>query len=175
MITAMLLMLEISVRMNRRTVPALQRTSVWKGDFFSAFWRWNDLSSFMLALLLFTFVGSVISVIFMKYTFYVEALGMISLLVEACLGLPQFLRNLQRKSTQGMSVKMVLAWLIGDLGKTLYFIFRSTPAQFYICSCLQITLDVLILCQVWLYGRRAPMTPRSTRTSFAPSLHQDKI
>jgi len=33
---------------------------------------------------------------------------------------------------------MVLAWLIGDVGKTLYFVFRSTPAQFYICSCLQV-------------------------------------
>jgi hypothetical protein len=34
--------------------------------------------------------------------FFVEAMGMSALLVEACLGIPQLLRNFQRKSTTGM-------------------------------------------------------------------------
>lgn len=79
---------------------------------------------------------------------------MVALLMEACLGLPQLVRNFQRKSTQGMSVKMVLMWLLGDVGKTLFFVVRSSPAQFYICSSLQITIDILILLQVYFYGKK---------------------
>uniref|UniRef100_A0AC34RJI6 PQ-loop repeat-containing protein 1 n=1 Tax=Panagrolaimus sp. JU765 TaxID=591449 RepID=A0AC34RJI6_9BILA len=91
---------------------------------------------------------------FFQYQAYVEGLGMIALLVEACLGLPQLIRNFRRKSTSGMSVKMVLMWLMGDVGKTIYFVVRQNPAQFYICSSLQITIDILILLQVYFYGKQ---------------------
>ncbi|KAE9555261.1 hypothetical protein FO519_001512 [Halicephalobus sp. NKZ332] len=94
-----------------------------------------------------------------KFPIYVEVLGMVALLVEACLGLPQLIRNFRRKSTQGMSVKMVLMWLMGDVGKTIYFVVRNNPAQFYICSSLQITIDILILCQVYFYGKRVQRVP----------------
>ena len=50
---------------------------------------------------------------------------------------------------------MVLLWLMGDLGKTLYFIIRKNPAQFWICSSLQITIDCLIMGQVYLYGKKS--------------------
>ncbi len=43
-----------------------------EGDFFSAFWKWNDLSSFILTLLLFAFAGSVVSVILMKVSTRME-------------------------------------------------------------------------------------------------------
>jgi len=168
MTTAMVLMLEISVRMNKKLVPKTQRTSVWKGDFFASFWRWNDLSSFVIALCVFTGIAGAITALFTKYRVFVEALGMVALLVEACLGLPQLFRNFSRKSTTGMSFKMVLMWLIGDLGKTVYFFVNSNPAQFYICSCLQITIDVLILGQVFFYGRRS-RSPRRL-PSYVPSL-----
>uniref|UniRef100_A0A1I8BT88 PQ-loop repeat-containing protein 1 n=1 Tax=Meloidogyne hapla TaxID=6305 RepID=A0A1I8BT88_MELHA len=102
--------------------------------------------------------------------YFVEALGLSALLVEACLGVPQLLRNFQRKSTVGMSVKMVLMWLIGDIGKTIYFIIRASPAQFWICSCLQITIDILILLQVWVYGRKHPHAADLHNTSLPNSL-----
>jgi uncharacterized protein with PQ loop repeat len=153
MIACMLLMLEISVRMNRKMTPPSQRTSVWKGDIISAFWKWNDLSSFIAALLAFTAVAGLITYFCTQFPMYVEGLGMVSLLVEACLGLPQLIRNFQRKSTQGMSIKMIMAWLFGDVGKTIYFVVRKTPAQFWICSSLQITIDVLIMLQVYFYNR----------------------
>ncbi len=35
-------------------------------------------------------------------TVYVEGLGFASLLLEACLGIPQFSRNYSNKSTEGM-------------------------------------------------------------------------
>ncbi|KAL3074968.1 hypothetical protein niasHS_014413 [Heterodera schachtii] len=155
MLVVMVAMLEISVRMNRRVVPITARTSVWNGEFCNAFWKWNDLSSYIFALAMFTVLCSLLNAMFHKNMLFVEAMGMSALLVEACLGVPQLVRNFQRKSTIGMSVKMVLMWFVGDVGKTIYFVVRQSPAQFWICSCLQITIDVLILLQVWAYGQHA--------------------
>ncbi|PAV72817.1 hypothetical protein WR25_18996 [Diploscapter pachys] len=61
------------------------------GHFFTAFWAWHDLTSFLLALAGFTLFWSIVTSILIKYTWYVEALGMVSLLVEATLGAPQLI------------------------------------------------------------------------------------
>lgn len=175
MILVMIGMLEISVRMNRRMVPVTQRTSIWNGDFVEDFWKWNDLSSFLVSLLLFAAIVTLFNGIFYQYSYFVEALGMSALLVEACLGVPQLVRNFQRKSTVGMSVKMVFMWFIGDVGKTIYFVVRASPAQFWICSCLQITIDVLILLQVWLYGHRTSDAHQSRIPSYVSSSTTSKI
>ncbi|KAI6204080.1 hypothetical protein M3Y94_00631100 [Aphelenchoides besseyi] len=169
MIGCMLLMLEISVRMNKKMLPASQRKSLWKGDFVNAFWKWNDLSSFVAALGIFTVIASVVTFFFTQFPIYVEALGMVALLVEACLGLPQLIRNFQRRSTQGMSVNMVLMWLLGDIGKTVYFVVRKNPAQFWICSSLQITIDILILGQVYFFNRGGARVP-----TYVPRMADDK-
>uniref|UniRef100_A0A915DGR2 PQ-loop repeat-containing protein 1 n=1 Tax=Ditylenchus dipsaci TaxID=166011 RepID=A0A915DGR2_9BILA len=123
------------------------------GNFLKSFWKWNDLTSYVFALILFTILAAIVTAIFSQYNVYVETLGMTALLVEACLGLPQLFRNFSRKSVAGMSVKMVLMWLLGDIGKTIYFVVKHTPSQFYICGGLQITIDILILMQVFFYGR----------------------
>lgn len=68
------------------------------------------------------------------------------------------------------SINMVLMWLVGDVGKTVYFIVREAPAQFWICSSLQITIDILILGQVYFYNRGTSRIPtyipsQSTKTA----------
>uniref|UniRef100_A0A914QKQ5 PQ-loop repeat-containing protein 1 n=1 Tax=Panagrolaimus davidi TaxID=227884 RepID=A0A914QKQ5_9BILA len=93
---------------------------------------------------------------------------MVALLCEACLALPQLLRNFRRRSTEGMSIKMVLMWLMGDVGKTLYFVIKRNPAQFWICSSIQITIDILILGQVYFYGKRQRI-PTDTDTDLSSS------
>ena len=53
----------------------------------------------------------------------------------------------------GMSMFMVMGWLVGDIFKTGYFIFLNQPFQFVLCGSLQVTVDCLIICQVkqqWL-------------------------
>ncbi|VDD90859.1 unnamed protein product [Enterobius vermicularis] len=71
-------------------------------------------------------------------TIYIEILGFAALLTEAVLGLPQLFRNCKRRSTKGMSLKMVLAWFVGDCAKFLYFVALEQPAQFWCCAILQI-------------------------------------
>lgn len=62
---------------------------------------------------------------------------------------------------------MVLLWFSGDMFKTTYFIVRQSPAQFWVCGGLQVTVDILILLQILLYrDRRVQLIPKgSTRTT----------
>lgn len=86
-------------------------------------------------------------------SYYVETLGFVAVLTESMLGLPQVLRNYRKKSTDGMSVEMVVMWLSGDIFKTTYFIVRQTPPQFYICGIIQVIVDILILGQAFWFRR----------------------
>lgn len=54
------------------------------------------------------------------------------------LGAPQFTRNFNNKSTHGMSIHMVIMWTLGDMFKTVYFVVREAPMQFWICGTLQV-------------------------------------
>uniref|UniRef100_A0A0K0F689 PQ loop repeat protein n=1 Tax=Strongyloides venezuelensis TaxID=75913 RepID=A0A0K0F689_STRVS len=139
------------------------------GNFLSDFWQWTDLPSFFVALALFTAAASLITAVFIQFSWFVNALGLCSLLIEACLGLPQLIRNFKRKSTIGMSVTMVLGWFLGDVGKTIYFIIKKTPFQFYVCSCLQITIDILILIEVIVYKKSASQTSHASSISSKSS------
>jgi solute carrier family 66, member 2 len=49
----------------------------------------------------------IVTWLFIRNVVYIETIGFLAVLVEALLGIPQFLRNLRLKSTEGMSVKMV--------------------------------------------------------------------
>lgn len=84
---------------------------------------------------------------------YVECLGFVAVFTESMLGIPQLFKNYVKKSTKGMSVEMVAMWLSGDLFKTLYFIIKKAPVQFYVCGFIQVVVDILILSQVLWYRR----------------------
>ena len=48
---------------------------------------------------------------------------------------------------------MVLCWTSGDTFKTVYFITRQSPLQFWMCGIIQIIIDIAILSQVFLYRK----------------------
>ena len=114
-------------------------------------------------------MGGLVTYLLRGVSVYVELIGFASLLLEACLGMPQFWRNYSNKSTQGMrcvqvcgcvcvcepvfpcSVVMVLLWFAGDAIKTVYFIVRHSPVQFLVCGTLQCIVDVAVLVQVCVY------------------------
>lgn len=66
------------------------------------FWRWTHFSDYCLFIAMFSLVGLLVTTLMFTVTAYVELLGFASLLMEACLGFPQFWRNLTNKSTEGM-------------------------------------------------------------------------
>jgi len=51
-----------------------------------------------------------------------------------------------------MSIFMVLGWLVGDLFKVGYFVFLAQPVQFIACGTIQVSIDLLIVGQVFYYG-----------------------
>ncbi|VDN04166.1 unnamed protein product [Thelazia callipaeda] len=155
MLISMLLMMEISVRMNRLHVHKAQHVSVWTGQLISHFWQWDDLSSYIFLIFVFIAFWSILTCFLNGFILYVEILGIFALLSEACLGFPQLKQNCTRRSTSGMSIGMVLIWLIGDCSKTAYFIYENSPSQFWSCGIIQITVDVLIMLQVYFFGKKA--------------------
>ncbi|UJR26547.1 hypothetical protein I4U23_007870 [Adineta vaga] len=118
------------------------------------FWRWTTFASYLQFLCIITFIFSVMTWLLLNNVVYIETIGFLAVVCEALLGIPQFLRNYRLKSTEGMSVKMVLLWASGDIFKTVYFIIRNAPKQFWLCGILQISIDIAILFQVMLYSRK---------------------
>ncbi|XP_030060384.1 PQ-loop repeat-containing protein 1 [Microcaecilia unicolor] len=115
------------------------------------FWKWSRFEDYLQFCLFFTVLFSFVTYVFMNSYIFVEGIGFLAVLTEAMLGIPQLLKNFQNRSTQGMSVKMVLLWTAGDCFKTGYFIINQTPAQFWLCGLLQIAIDITILLQVFFY------------------------
>uniref|UniRef100_A0A1B6HJL5 Solute carrier family 66 member 2 n=1 Tax=Homalodisca liturata TaxID=320908 RepID=A0A1B6HJL5_9HEMI len=125
------------------------------------FWQWTDFTSYIEFLLSLTLLCSLVTFVLQDSPVYIEALGFLALLTEAMLAIPQLLQNFRNKSTEGMSVLMVVMWMMGDCFKTTYFVLRDAPAQFWLCGCLQIAIDVFILGQVYWYNYFSDHSPES--------------
>jgi len=127
------------------------------------FWQWTDFSSYVEFIMCVAALGSVLMYFFVGYSPFVETVGFLAVFTESMLGMPQFYRNFKNKSTYGMALSMVLMWTCGDVFKTSYFYLRKTPPQFFICGALQVTVDLMILGQVWLYRENTDKRKRSER------------
>ncbi|XP_072169658.1 solute carrier family 66 member 2-like isoform X1 [Diadema setosum] len=121
------------------------------------FWKWTRFIDYILFMVMFSTIGGVVTFLLSSSNVYVETIGFLAVFTEAMLGSPQFYHNYKNKSTQGMSIKMVMFWLSGDLFKTGYFLVNSAPVQFWICGILQVSIDIAILSQVVYYGTRPPV------------------
>ena len=123
---------------------------IWGSGLYKHFWKWTrfeDYLAFTIGLITFL---TILTYLFQSESYY-TALGYVALVTESGMGMPQLLRNCHSRSTQGMSVSMVLMWLGGDLYKTSYFLLRNTPPQFVVCGSTQVIVDILILLQVGWY------------------------
>ncbi|XP_056631131.1 solute carrier family 66 member 2 isoform X1 [Diorhabda sublineata] len=128
------------------------------------FWNWTDFQSYLDCMLIFTIATSLLMYIFIDYLIFVETVGFLALFTEAMLGTPQLIKNYRNKSTEGMSISMVVMWTCGDIFKTSYFLLRDAPLQFWICGSVQVTVDLLILLQVFIYrGNIDPPRPTPHR------------
>jgi uncharacterized protein with PQ loop repeat len=132
---------------------------------FNYFWKWTFFSDYLIFIGLFSLVGLVVTLALLNSSIFVQTLGFLSLFTEAMLGMPQFIRNYQNKSTEGMSVQMVMFWTSGDTFKTGYFVLRQAPMQFWMCGALQILVDISILSQVVIY-RNNPRQNQSYTIKF---------
>lgn len=140
------------IKLSHSSTPTLR--SFWDFDA-KYFWEWTDFLSYLEFLATFIGVTGIFMYFCLETAFIVETVGFLAVFTEAMLGAPQFYRNLRKKSTLGMSKKMVCLWTIGDIFKTAYYIIREAPTQFWLCGILQVAIDLSILLQVLVY-RIAP-------------------
>nr|CAD7413908.1 unnamed protein product [Timema poppensis] len=141
------------------------------------FWAWTDFMSYIDFMLLFTIACSLLMYLFIEHHIFVQTVGFLAVLTEALLGAPQLLRNLRNKSTEGMrqtrtdinivvslyiprQTPMVVMWMMGDTFKTAYFIFNDLPLQFWLCGCLQVFIDIIILFQALQLERGELQPPK---------------
>ncbi|XP_033940819.1 solute carrier family 66 member 2 isoform X2 [Pseudochaenichthys georgianus] len=117
------------------------------------FWKWSAFEDYLLFCFGFTVLCAVVTLLLLDSSMFVETLGSLAVMFEAMLGFPQLLQNFHNCSTKGMSVKMVMLWTAGDVFKTVYFVMNESPAQFWVCSSVQILIDVAILLQVIFYSQ----------------------
>lgn len=124
------------------------------------FWKWTNFRSYLGFMVLFATIGGIFTYILVDIPIFVETIGLLAVLTEAMLGVPQFFRNFSNKSTSGMSIAMVGLWTMGDAFKTCYFILRDAPIQFKICGVIQVLIDLAILAQVYIYQSSAGVHSR---------------
>ncbi|XP_029777170.1 PQ-loop repeat-containing protein 1 isoform X2 [Suricata suricatta] len=122
------------------------------------FWHWSSFGDYVQCVLAFTGVAGYITYLSIDSALFVETLGFLAVLTEAMLGVPQLYRNHRHRSTEGMSIKMVLMWTSGDTFKTAYFLLNGAPLQFSVCGLLQVLVDLAILGQAYAFARH-PLKP----------------
>ncbi|XP_078720101.1 solute carrier family 66 member 2-like [Lampetra fluviatilis] len=124
------------------------------------FWRWDSFWDFAACAAVLSMAAAASSACLCRDSpWAVEVLGAGALLCEAMLGAPQLHRIHRARSAAGMSVAMVLLWLVGDVFKTFYFVANAAPLQFRACGVTQVCMDVAILAQVARYGHAATGGP----------------
>uniref|UniRef100_A0A8C7FXG3 Solute carrier family 66 member 2 n=1 Tax=Oncorhynchus kisutch TaxID=8019 RepID=A0A8C7FXG3_ONCKI len=122
------------------------------------FWSWSRFVDYIVN----------ITYLLLDSSVFVDTLGFLAVFAEAMLGTPWLYCNYQNKSTEGMSIKVVMMWTSGDTFKTGYFLLTEAPVQFWTCGLLQVGVDITILFQVYYYSRY-PQKPVSHSAAGYPA------
>jgi len=165
---AMFALIQLCVSINNKEYLVVEKKKPRRFTDFDPefFWQWTEFPSYVEFIMVVAVLGSVLMYFLVDIKPFVETVGFMAVFTEAMLGIPQFYRNFRNKSTYGMSLPMVMMWTCGDVFKTSYFYLRSTPAQFFICGSLQVTVDLCILVQVWQYQENTEKRKRSERLAL---------
>ncbi|XP_056154764.1 solute carrier family 66 member 2 isoform X2 [Lampris incognitus] len=171
MIVTMLIMLNLCTSVRMATELNTKRRSFTDFDL-NYFWSWSHFVDYLQCVLTFTLLAAYITYLLLDSALFVETLGFLAVFTEAMLGTPQLYCNYQNKSTEGMSIKMVLMWTSGDTFKTGYFLLTQAPVQFWTCGLLQVGVDFAILFQVYYYSRypQKPVSHMVSHTTSAKAL-----
>nr|XP_049607610.1 solute carrier family 66 member 2 isoform X2 [Syngnathus scovelli] len=171
MIATMLAMLNLCTNVRVNAELNTKRRSFLDFDW-NYFWSWSRFLDYVQCVAAFTLTAAYVTYVLLDSAVYVETLGFLAVFCEAMLGTPQLYCNYQNKSTEGMSVKMVLMWTSGDTFKTGYFLVTQAPVQFWTCGMLQVLVDFAILFQVFYYSfyPQKPVSHAASHTTSAKAL-----
>ncbi|XP_043937175.1 solute carrier family 66 member 2-like isoform X4 [Protopterus annectens] len=104
MITAMLALLHLCCTTQAANKVSTKRHFLTDFDL-QYFWNWSHFEDYVLCCLCFTVLCTFITYLFIESKFFIEGVGLIAILTEAMLGVPQLLQNFHYQSTKGMRKK----------------------------------------------------------------------
>ncbi|KAK0527596.1 hypothetical protein OC834_001640 [Tilletia horrida] len=130
-----------------------QPATVWENRPYN-FWLWEDFATYCYWLLGYTAALGVLVLLLGRFAFFNGLLGFYALGLEALLPLPQALNNYRNQSLAGLSPVLIAAWVGGDMAKTAYFLWQQSPLQFLICGLIQLSIDLAICYQAWIYREK---------------------
>lgn len=90
-------------------------------EFESAFWYWDKFTNYVWCIISMVVVFAALTWVGQDSKAFSDSIGMLSSGIEALLGVPQFWLNFGRKNTSGLSVTLIILWLMGDLYKMSYY------------------------------------------------------
>ena|SRR3990167_148408 len=114
------------------------------------FWQWDSFEHYR-AVLLYSFIFYLVFYSAMHCGLTIEYTGLLSQIFDAFVALPQLLKIHYSRSVKNLSISMVCFWLLGDLARLGYYIYKHQPVQFYFGSGIGCVLDLTILGQIAYY------------------------
>lgn len=137
------------------SVPASQRHDSRIRKYIGNFWDWDEFKYYMIAIASIAAGLFTVSILMSPFYWYFEVVGIVSILMEAVLSLPQYLKNRRERSVEGLSILVVCGWVCGDAFKLAYYFITRQPILFCWCSFAQLTIDGAILYQFSVYSQKS--------------------
>jgi len=112
------------------------------------FWNWTQFRDYCQFILCISLLGFGATYLLKKVTVFIELLGFASLMTEAMLGVPQFWKNYQNKSVQGMRYIIRCCVMCKNqqiLLKNYFLIFLSEVYMHSACVCVSAYLVTLCI------------------------------
>lgn len=122
-------------------------------------WQWNSDEVYWQFLLLLCAVLVVLHLLLGTWCWaYIQLLGLVGLMIEAVLPVPQILTNAQLESVQGFRLSLMASWLAGDVSKLTYFRYgtENLAPQFVVCTVVRLALDLFVGVQYVFYAMVLP-------------------
>ncbi|KAF8998594.1 hypothetical protein BDQ17DRAFT_1283352 [Cyathus striatus] len=156
MILAQLALLYICIRYRPRISPESLGVSTRP----ISFWQWSQYTQYIEFLAGLVICQAILFLIFGRSDIFIAILGFVALGLESTLPIPQLISNYHQKSLYGFRVSTLIGWLGGDAFKqvTVYFFLQHSPIQFKVCAIFQLSIDVAIVIQRFMYGNDPPLS-----------------
>ncbi|ODQ77530.1 hypothetical protein BABINDRAFT_163530 [Babjeviella inositovora NRRL Y-12698] len=128
------------------------------------FWQWQHERPYWRFIGSFAALFIVLTYCFSGYQAYGECIGMVGLLVESLLPLPQILLLQRLQSVENFKVILLVSWLCGDVLKLSYLFWGTDNVAgiFVVFALFQMGLDFIIAGQWWYYREKARMNSSSS-------------
>jgi len=118
------------------------------------FWNWPYLEDYLFVYTVFTVLLTIISTYLEFSLLYCEVLGILSVIVETSVSVPQIVENFKVKSDNNFSSFLIFSWISGDVLKVVLNILKEAPLQLIACGFFQFCCDGFIVGQLCYYRPR---------------------